>query len=215
MDQRLTAAMIAARSGDATQSTGMAQHQQADATHVLYVTSESRSIGCESILQILEDAPDAKAHVVVQDVAHLKRENVQLPHWLNGVPTLVHIPSRRVEVGRQAIKAVEEMCSKTNRPRAGHRSASSDAPGAETNDLSGISSSDPLTAGTWGDDETPPAYDVFANVAGCDPMSLEAGREDTDATAAQVERMMQDRGLGAMPAPSEDMGGGDAPVLAT
>lgn len=138
-------------------------------SHVLYITSKSDAcLGCKQALELI-DSEEWEERIIIQEVESLISEGAPLPIWLHGVPTLIELSTRRVDVGKYALEALESL----------KMTAGDDSPGG---DAAGGHMSDEY------DGSTPD--DAFASNAGCDPESLNEGDK---ITAEDVEKLLKER----------------------
>ena len=50
------------------------------------------------------------AHIIVQDIASLKKEEIPIPQWLKGTPTMVNVATREVIEGSEALRRLPRVC---------------------------------------------------------------------------------------------------------
>ena len=89
--------------------TSLEEEQDASNQLVLYVTSLKPCRGTRTAMDLLKTHGDPEG-VVVQDVKSLREEGVELPPWLVGTPTLVHVPTRAVHRGTDALQELARHC---------------------------------------------------------------------------------------------------------
>ena len=78
-------------------------------TDVLYITSLKSCPGTDEAMRIIREFNNP-THVIVQDIASLKKEGVSIPSWLKGTPTLVNVATRAVSEGTAALRRLPEIC---------------------------------------------------------------------------------------------------------
>lgn len=80
-------------------------------SHVLYVTEDRLCPGCRLATAIWasHETDGGNTAVLIQDVPSLMRQNVEIPAWLQGTPTLVNIQTRKVLYGQHALACLPEL----------------------------------------------------------------------------------------------------------
>lgn len=78
--------------------------------YVLYTIKGKACKGCTRAVDIMETFPEvSEAQVLLQDVDSLKEEDIAIPSWLVGVPTLVEIATRKKWQGSMCLVKLQDL----------------------------------------------------------------------------------------------------------
>jgi hypothetical protein len=158
-------------------------------THVLWVTTEKPCKGCTQIKQILNRYKSVKEVVLVQDIKNLRQEQVPLPDWLRGTPTLYKLSTRELFEGHAGIIKLQELLqTQENHVKDSNKQSQ------EPEDAKDSFSAAPIpesSVGSWEETPNEPAEDQFEMEVGCNPESI----SDTKVNMQDIEKIMQARGI--------------------
>ena len=164
-----------------------AEQQPKAPTHILWTTTVKRCLGCERVKELFGQYPDDQNSILVQDIKNLHAENVDLPGWLRGTPTLYHIATRNLFEGKNALTELQTVLRSSD---------SGDTQLAQDDGLAAAAAVG--VRGSWEDNEdcdnataAADTADNFEMEVGCDPDEI----SDAKVSLSDVEQMMQSRGL--------------------
>ena len=151
--------------------------------YVLYVTTLKPCTGSAEAERLLQGTPGHEGVVLVQDIKALKAEDVPIPAWLKGTPTIVHISSREVNTGTAALRLLTEILQDLK---------ASTAVAKRTATEMDLTCADNNAQGSWEvteeDDQT---GDQFEMEVGCDPNTIPTNKINS----SDLEDAMRARGI--------------------
>lgn len=160
-------------------------------SHVLWVTSEKPCKGCAQVDNIMERYKLGKEIVLVQDIKNLRQEQVPLPDWLRGTPTLYNLSSRELFEGRASLVELQRVLHSHEQSAPQATSSAAQAP---DDVLDAAPTQEAFSTWNEAEDEQESEQaqgDQFEMEVGCDPDSM----SDNKVSMQDVEKMMQSRGL--------------------
>ena len=158
-------------------------------THVLWVTTEKACKGCTQIKQILNRYRSVKEVVLVQDIKNLRQEQVPLPDWLRGTPTLYKLSTRELFEGHAGLIELQELLQARDNHMKDSNTESQEA--EDANDSFSAAPMPDSSVGSWEETLNEPAEDQFEMEVGCNPESI----SDTKVNMQDIEKVMQARGI--------------------
>lgn len=161
-------------------------------SHVLYITSQP-SEGCEIASSYINTG--LLPGIVVQNVDSLMTENVTIPSWLLGTPTIVDVATRDIVSGTGAIDKLKSMMALKQTTSGGQTATEAPHPPTkppqeEAEGLEGVTMDISGAGGSWEEtDDNKESGSEFALEVGCDPGNLDTGK----VTDNDVQTMMKAR----------------------
>lgn len=164
--------------------------------HVMYVCNKKDCKGCRIAMAILQSHP-AKDSILVQDVDSLRKQQSELPAWLDGTPKMVEIRSRKLRKGREVIFDLLDILDKNEascnlRIQTSTRSQDSgtDLYEEEYGGQEGFNETG-MSAGCWDEEHVSEEDDVYDFHAGCDPSEMKTDK----VTDRDVQKVLKERDM--------------------